>query len=675
MKKKTFTPMRLLCLFFLLLWGLSGGALAREFVHPGGLHTLADLERMKRMVARGEQPWAEGWKALCQDPLAQHTFRARPMANMGDSRQKASVDAHAAYLNAIRWYISGEEKYARCAIAVCNAWAETVDQVPRARQDQGLLGIPISEFAMAAELLRVCPLWEADDFERFKEMMLTYLYPVSRDFLLYHDGTRVDYCWTNWDACNMVALVAIGVLCDREDIYDQGVAYYKHGPGNGSIFNAVPFLHRMADGSRLGQWQESGRDQAHAQLGVGFLSNVCQIAWNQGDDLFSYADNRLLAGAEYVARHNQMRPVPFTYYNNSQEMHNRWPATNAQGVLGERPVWELIYNHYEVRMGIPAPYCRRMAELLRPEHGSKDHFGYGTLTFTLTPSAFPPLPVPAVPQGLKAEASIGKVFLSWEPSEDFAAYGYVIQRSEVGKNAFRDLAVYSERVMNYYTDTDVEPGKAYDYRVAAVNHTGQSPFSAPVSAAPWPAGVLPAGWALAEIGSASGCTAGYARVGEGSFVLETSAAAEGGTQGRQPFAYREVEGNFSLVCRLHGRGGKVAEAGLLVQAGSSADAPMVSLTLGHVGGRFARMGSRTAAGAPVQYAVGNAYTWLPAWFRLVRVGNVFYAYESPDGIDWHYIHSVEIPLPPQVCVGLTGLFPALEQGGRAEFDHVSVESL
>ena len=116
-------------------------------------------------------------------------------------------------------------------------------------------------------------------------------------------------------------------------------------------------------------------------------------------------------------------------------------------------------------------------------------------------------------------------------------------------------------------------------------------------------------------------------------------------------------------------------AGLLVQAGSSADAPMVSLTLGHAGGRFARMGSRTAAGAPVQYAVGNAYTWLPAWFRLVRVGNVFYAYESPDGIDWHYIHSVEIPLPPQVCVGLTGLFPASEQGGRAEFDHVSVESL
>ena len=120
-----------------------------------------------------------------------------------------------------------------------------------------------------------------------------------------------------------------------------------------------------------------------------------------------------------------MRGVPFTYYNNSQEMHNRWPAINALGVLGERPVWELIYNHYEVLKGVPAPYCKRMAELLRPEHGSKDHFGYGTLTFTLQPSVFPPLPVPAVPEGLKADASIGKVFLEWKPAAGFTANGYV----------------------------------------------------------------------------------------------------------------------------------------------------------------------------------------------------------------------------------------------------------
>ena len=116
----------------------------------------------------------------------------------------------------------------------------------------------------------------------------------------------------------------------------------------------------------------------------------------------------------------------------------------------------MIYNHYEVLKGIPARYSKRMAELLRPEHGSKDHFGYGTLTFTLCPSNYPPLPVPAVPAGLSTEVSVGQVRLEWEPSAEYFANGYVIQRSEAGKNEFKDVAVYEEKVTNYFVDTDVE---------------------------------------------------------------------------------------------------------------------------------------------------------------------------------------------------------------------------
>ena len=193
-----------------------------------------------------------------------------------------------------------------------------------------------------------------------------------------------------------------------------------------------------------------------------------------------------------------MRGVPFTYYNNSQEMHNRWPAINALGVLGERPVWELIYNHYEVLKGVPAPYCKRMAELLRPEHGSKDHFGY---------------------EGLKADASIGKVFLEWKPAAGFTANGYVIQRSEGGKNDFKDIAVYEEKVLNCYTDFRVEAGKRYDYRVAALNKTGRSSFSSSVQACPVEAGGLPAEWRYAEIGQVESGYSGYAKVCGGSFVL------------------------------------------------------------------------------------------------------------------------------------------------------------
>lgn len=650
---------------------------AREFVHPGGLHTQADLDRMKQKVEQGEHPWVEGWEALQTDPWAQHTFEPRPMENMGVSRQRASVDAHAVYLNAIRWYVSGDEAYARCAIDICNAWSSAVNQVPRARQDQGLLGIPIGEFAMAAEVLRVCPLWEAADFERFKDMMVNYLYPVSRDFLRYHDGTNMDYCWTNWDACNMVALVAIGILCDREDIYDEGIHYYKYGAGNGAIANAVPFLHRMDDGTVIGQWQESGRDQAHAQLGVGLLGNVCQMAWNQGDDLFGYDDNRLLAGAEYVARHNQMRGVPFTFYNNSHGMNNRWPAINAQGAFGERPVWEMIYNHYEVLRGIPAPYSRRMAELLRPEHGGKDHFGYGTLTFTLQPSSYPPLSLPAVPQGLVAEASVGKVFVSWQPSGGFRANGYVLQRSEAGKDDFADIAVYHEYMWNQYTDANVQAGVAYDYRVAAVNQTGRSAFSDVVRAVPAAEEVLPEEWSCTPTGNLRKADTlfaqgGFSPCGQGTFLLRGANSVLRQEGDSLPFICRKVEGDFTFVCRLQGRRGTVGEAGLMVRGTLDTASDALTMTLGHLGWRFARVGVWKRSENRHHYVHGNAYTWLPAWFKLVRVGDVFYVYESPDGADWHYVHAEQMPLAREVYVGLTAVFGGGEHASQAEFDHVQL---
>ena len=78
----------------------------------------------------------------------------------------------------------------------------------------------------------------------------------------------------------------------RQAKYDQAVTYFKSGAGNGSINHAVPFLHSPA---RLGQWQESGRDQGAHRHGHGPDGAICEMAWNQGDDLYGYADKRFLA--------------------------------------------------------------------------------------------------------------------------------------------------------------------------------------------------------------------------------------------------------------------------------------------------------------------------------------------------------------------------------------------
>ena len=646
--------------------------LPRKFVHPGGLHTKEDLDRMKNMVATGQHPWIEGWNELLKDPLAQNTFISKAFSNLGNSRQKASREAHAAYLNTIRWYISGDESYARCAINICNAWSATVDRIPSGNEISGLGGIPIGEFAMTAEILRTCSLWKQEDFEQFKNMMLKYWYPVCRDFLLHHNGANVDYYWTNWDACNIMSLVAIGILCDNEEIYNEGINYYKNGLGNGNIKNAVPYLHKLADGSIIGQWQESGRDQEHAQLGVGFLASVCQMAWNQGDDLFSFDNNRLLAGAEYVAAHNMMKPVPFQYYNNSQGLNNHWGSINGLGKLAGRPIWEMIYNHYEVLKGIPTPNTKRMAELLRPEHGSIDHFGYGTLTFTLKPSNYPPLPVPATPRNLKAQSAVGKILLEWDPSAEYFANGYIIQRAEKGSNEYKDIAVYKERTTTNYTDVSVENNKSYSYRIAAVNKTGQSPYSEIVSASPAVSYALPGYWKSTQIGNVENMKTGYADVNGQTIIIKSMKGTIGNASDNLPFVYQDIKGNMSITCRILNFNGPINEVGIMVRSSLNEDSPAVTMTLGHWGSRFARMGWRNSQGDKMNFEPGNTYTWLPAWFKLVRCGNVFYAYESCDGVNWIYIHATKIEMPEKCYVGLTACFTQQKESNIAEFDHISL---
>ena len=341
---------------FALVIALAASAPAQPFVHPGGLHTQADLDRMKAKVAAGEHPWIDGWNALVQDRKAQSDYKASPNSHMA-SRQRAQDDANAAYLNALRWIISGDTAHADCAVRIFNAWSKTVNEIPRGNDQPGLSGIPIGTFAIAAELLRSYPGWSAADQTRFKRMLLDYFYPVCHDFLTRHNGRCDSAYWANWDTCNMRAIIAIGVFCDDRAKFDEAVEYFKHGRGTGSISNAAPF--RFEGG--LVQWQESGRDYAHVMGGQGLLMEMCQIAWNQGLDLFSYDNNRLLGAAEHTAQYTLWKGVPYTYYNNCENANQFYISENYHGRLAASH-FELVYNHYVVLKGLKAPNVKLFAD-------------------------------------------------------------------------------------------------------------------------------------------------------------------------------------------------------------------------------------------------------------------------------------------------------------------------
>jgi hypothetical protein len=269
-----------------------------------------------------------------------------------------------------------------------NAWAPALKKINGTSDRFLAAGIYGYEFANAAEIMRTYPSWDRADFAQFQKMMLDVFYPMNHDFLLRHNGAKIDHYWCNWDACNMASVLGIGVLCDKRNLYDEAVDYFKHGKGNGAIQQAVFVIHP----GNLGQWQESGRDQGHNTLGIALLGAVCEMAWNQGDDLYGYDNTRFLAGAEYVAKYNLGEDVPYTPYKNSDVTQ----AVIAEGGRGSvRPCWEMVYNHYVNRKGMKAPYSTLFAEKVRPEGGGGDYgpnsggfdqLGYGTLTYTREPA-------------------------------------------------------------------------------------------------------------------------------------------------------------------------------------------------------------------------------------------------------------------------------------------------
>ncbi len=370
------------------------------FLHPGLLNTAADLERIARAVANGEEPYVSGYEALCANSYAQlGTHRAVGTISRGGSGDNCALlyrDAHRAYLCAIRWKISGDTAYADCARDILNGWSGVLKTVTGNADRYLAAGLYGYELACAAEIMRD---YEGFELERMQDMLINVFYKPLNERFLYsneyggdHNGAHIMNYWANWDLCNMAAAAAIGVFCDRRDIYERALEYYKNGAGNGSIFNAVPKLYEASSDTMnvpVGQWQEAGRDMEHTQMGVGLMAVTCEIAWNQGDDIYSWAGNRFLAGAEYVAQHHLGNSMPYTTYNWYTGQGSWSSQSGITGAAsGIRPVFEMIYNHYNKRKGMETPGMEALLETVRPEGGASSHgssfdqFGFGTLLYT-----------------------------------------------------------------------------------------------------------------------------------------------------------------------------------------------------------------------------------------------------------------------------------------------------
>ncbi|WP_329217749.1 alginate lyase family protein [Streptomyces sp. NBC_01485] len=372
-------------------------ATAAGYAHPGLLHTGTDLARMAAKVKAGAAPYTAGYAKLTANRHAQSGWAANPQAivyrGSGAPQNYRTLynDIHAAYQNGLRFHVGGESAYADTAVAILNAWSATLTSVQGSADRFLAAGLYGYQFANAAELVRDHAGFE---LERFQKMLTTVFAPASESFLTNHNNAVVTNYWPNWDLTAMACVLATGIFCDDRAQVERAVEYFKSGAGLGAVKNAIPVVHED-DG--LAEWLEAGRDQGHALLGVGLMGTFCEMAWNQGIDLYGYDDSRFLKGAQYVAKWSLGGDVTYTANTRRKGAIGGWSgketAADAAGVdpTMTRPIWAMIANHYTKRRGLSAPYLTRIAAKAAPEGGGGDYgpnsggydqLGFGTLAFT-----------------------------------------------------------------------------------------------------------------------------------------------------------------------------------------------------------------------------------------------------------------------------------------------------
>ena len=450
----------------------------QPFQHPGTLHTQADLDRMAAKVAANAEPWAESFGLLTSSPYAQTGWPPAPQVTIvrggdGQNYTRSQQDAQAIYELALRWHITGETAYADHAITIANAWSSTLTGITGDSNASLAAGICGYLFAIAGDLLSTYPGWAEADRKAYQDMLLNVFYPANFDFLWRHHGTPVNkggntHYRLNWDAANMASLAAIGILCDNRAIYEQALDYFKYGSGNGRIERAAWYLHPEGGA----QTEEVGRDQGHNVLCWLQMPWLCQMAWNQGDDLFAYDNHRVLRALEYITQYNLLEDVPFAYHRNCDLTYTESLSESGRGSFAY--VYELITNHYVKIRGMGAPKSERAAELTRPEpvpntaiHPSQvDWVGLGTLTFTRDVAAER---VP--PSGLVAQWSKGQVTLSWLGSANVV--GYRVKRASVSGGPYTTIAQTDDETL-YFSDSNVVAGQAYYYVVSGYDRRAET---------------------------------------------------------------------------------------------------------------------------------------------------------------------------------------------------------
>ena len=209
----------------------------------------------------------------------------------------------------------------------------------------------------------------------------------------------------NWELAMADGLVSIGVFTDNRGVFNTGLAMWRarvpayiylstdNGgsgqpvPPPGGLYNnptaltcywlgagAVSHTCTVPTGFRYydGMTQETCRDMSHPIIGLESMVNAAETARLQGVDLYGEQKQRIAAAYEYAGA-----------FDNQYLTSGAWPAMpcggqpgsysgqsgDGTGGTGYTYGWEIAYNEFANRLGLPMPNTQAMIARFRPTGG------------------------------------------------------------------------------------------------------------------------------------------------------------------------------------------------------------------------------------------------------------------------------------------------------------------
>ncbi|MFC9858985.1 MULTISPECIES: alginate lyase family protein [unclassified Streptomyces] len=358
------------------------------FTHPGVLVSRPQLDFVREKVRAGAQPWKGAYDQMLASKYASLTRTAEPRAvvecgsysdpNYGCTDERE--DAIAAYTLSLAWYIGQDDRYARKAIEIMDAWSGVIKDHTNSNAplQTGWAG---SSWPRAAEIIKYTYTgWPNSG--RFGTMLRdVYLPEVA-------GGSRSN---GNWELSMTEAAIGIAVFLEDRAAYDRAVALFRGRVPAYIYVTADGSLPRTAPGSGLdtrdkvikywqgqstfmdGLAQETCRDLTHTGYGLSAISHIAETGRIQGQDLYPEVADRLRHALGLHAKYQLGAAVP---------------SSLCGGTLKDRlgPVTEVGFNALHNRLGYAMSNTQLLTDQQRPAASNNLFVAWETLTHADNPA-------------------------------------------------------------------------------------------------------------------------------------------------------------------------------------------------------------------------------------------------------------------------------------------------